>query len=202
MFKALAKTFSFLLHPLFMPTYGLLILFQAGSVVTFMSWEIKAYLLMVVVVNTLLLPMLILPVFVKRKLAKDYSFSERKERFLPLLFSFILFAITLYFLARIPISPVIKLFMLGSTLAVLFTLIINFFWKISIHMVGIGGLLGVLFFVILQMLSSLVGFLLMGVLFSGVIGTSRLYLGVHDLRQIAAGYALGMGTMLCTLYLL
>lgn len=201
MFKVLAKTFSFLLHPLFMPTYGILIMFQAGSVVTFVPWEIKKHVLMVVMANTLLFPMLLLPIFVKRKMAKDYNFSEKQERVLPLLFTFLLFAFTLYFLGGLDLPKIIKLFLLGSTLAVLCTLVINFFWKISIHMVGIGGIMGIIFFIILKLLSSIVGFLLIGFLFSGVIGTSRLYLGEHNIKQIAGGYALGMFTMLFTVYL-
>lgn len=201
MIKVLAKTFSFLLHPLFMPTYGILIMFQAGSVVAFIPWEVKRYLLMVVVANTLLFPMILLPLFVKRKMAKDYQFSEKKERILPLLFTFLLFALTFYFLGGLPIPKIFKLFLLGSTLAVLFTFIVTFFWKISIHMVGIGGLMGIIFFIIMKMLSSILGFLLIGFLFSGVIGTSRLYLGEHNIRQIAGGYFLGMITMLCTVYL-
>lgn len=201
MFKVLAKTFSFLLHPLFMPTYGLLIMFQAGSVVTFIPWDIKRYLLLVVVANTLILPMVLLPLFVKRNMSKDYKFSDRKERILPLLFTFLLFALMLYFVGGLPIPKIIKLFLLGSTLAVLLTLVVNFFWKISIHMVGIGGIVGIIFFVIIKLLLSVVGFLLIGLLFSGVIGTSRLYLGEHNLKQIAGGYLLGMLTMLSTVFL-
>jgi hypothetical protein len=201
MLKVLAKTFSFLLHPLFMPTYGILIMFQAGSVAAFLPWEVKQYVLMVVVANTLVLPMLLLPIFVKRRMAKDYNFSDKKERMLPLLFTFILYAITFYFIGGISLPSIIKGFLLGSTIAILLTFVVNFFWKISIHMVGIGGLMGMIFLVILKLLSSIVGFLLVGFLFSGVIGTSRLYLGEHNLKQIAGGYALGMITMICTIYL-
>lgn len=201
MFKALAKTFSFLLHPLFMPTYAILIMFQAGSVVAFIPWEVKKYVLMVVVANTLILPMMLLPFFVKRKMAKDYKFSDRKERILPLLFTFLLYAFTFYFLGGLPIPKIIKLFMLGSAAAVLLTFVVNFFWKISIHMVGIGGLVGITLFIIFKMFSSLMGFLLIGLLFSGVIGTSRLYLGEHDIKQIAGGYMLGMGVLLVTVSL-
>ena len=201
MLKVLAKTFSFLLHPLFMPTYGILIMFQAGSVAAILPWEVKQYVLMVVVANTLVLPMLLLPIFVKRRMAKDYNFSDKKERMLPLLFTFILYAITFYFIGGVSLPSIIKGFLLGSTIAVLLTFVVNFFWKVSIHMVGIGGLMGMIFLVILKLLSSIVGFLLVGFLFSGVIGTSRLYLGEHNLKQIAGGYALGMITMICTIYL-
>lgn len=201
MLKVLAKTFSFLLHPLFMPTYGILIMFQAGSVAALLPWEVKRYVLLVVVANTLILPMLLLPMFVKRKMAKDYNFSERKERLLPLAFTFFLYGITFYFLGGINLPSIIKLFLLGSTIAVLLTFVVSCFWKISIHMVGIGGLMGIIFLIILKLLSSIVGFLLIGFLFSGVIGTSRLYLGEHDIKQIAGGYALGMVTMICTVYL-
>lgn len=201
MLKVLAKTFSFLLHPLFMPTYGILIMFQAGSVAAILPWEVKQYVLMVVVANTLVLPMLLLPIFVKRRMAKDYNFSDKKERMLPLLFTFILYAVTFYFIGGVSLPSIIKGFLLGSTIAVLLTFVVNFFWKVSIHMVGIGGLMGMIFLVILKLLSSIVGFLLVGFLFSGVIGTSRLYLGEHNLKQIAGGYALGMITMICTIYL-
>lgn len=202
MIKVLAKTFSFLLHPLFMPTYGILIMFQAGSVTELLPWEVKKFILLVVVANTLVLPMALLPLFVKRNLAQSYSFSERKERIFPLILTFIIYLVTFYYLGRMPIPSVIAHFLLGSALAILLTLVVNFFWKISIHMVGIGGLMGIIFFVMLKLLSSIVGFLLIGFLFSGVIGTSRLYLGEHNIKQIAGGYVLGVVTMILTVCLL
>lgn len=201
MFKVLAKTFSFLLHPLFMPTYGILIMFQAGSISTLLPLEVKKYVLLLVVANTLVLPMLLLPIFVKRKIAEDYNFSHKKERALPLLFTFLLYAITFYFIGGVSLPSIVKAFLLGSAIAVLFTFVINFFWKISIHMVGIGGLMGLIFLIILKLFSSIVGFMLVGLLFSGLIGTSRLYLGEHNIRQIAGGYALGLVTMICTVCL-
>jgi membrane-associated phospholipid phosphatase len=69
--------------------------------------------------------------------------------------------------------------------------LINLKWKISIHMVGMGGLTGVDF-----ALSNLFFFnpLLPGcilILLSGLVGSSRMVLRQHSLLQVVVGFAVG-----------
>lgn len=66
------------------------------------------------------------------------------------------------------------------------------FWKISLHAIGVGGLLAFTtvlwwFFDAID-ISILAGIFLM----AGITGTARLYLGVHTKYQVWMGYLVGM----------
>ena len=74
------------------------------------------------------------------------------------------------------------------------TAIINLKYKISAHMVGIGGLLGSLIVVSYVLKYNAVPQLSVLVLLAGVIATCRLYLKAHEPKQIYSGFFLGFLT--------
>jgi membrane-associated phospholipid phosphatase len=92
--------------------------------------------------------------------------------------------------------------MLGASVIVIIAFIINFWWKISIHMTAIGGMLGAfmavtyLFFVNTLIIQILI------LLCSGIIGASRLQLKAHQPPQIYGGFLLGFLVMTVIFFLL
>lgn len=87
---------------------------------------------------------------------------------------------------------VLRGLILGATLAIIFTLIINLYTKISAHMVGIGGLAGAFIAISyrLQMPFELVIFTVIAA--AGLIGFARLALKAHTPGQVYAGFFVGM----------
>ena len=85
--------------------------------------------------------------------------------------------------------------MAGASAALLFTLIITLQWKISAHMVGIGGAVGA--FTGLLALHDPFPFIALAavIIIAGALGTARLLASDHTPGQIHAGAALGF---LCT----
>ena len=79
---------------------------------------------------------------------------------------------------------------ISFTLATLLVFCINLFWKISIHCVGVGGAIVLLF--------SIIGFGMAwpGVLIALLVGWARLHLGAHTVPQVLAGFILGAGVSL------
>lgn len=75
--------------------------------------------------------------------------------------------------------------------------IITYFWKISLHMIGLGGLLAYILLLLfvrgLQYgLPSEIDILLSSViLLSGIVGSARLYLCAHTPAQVYVGYIVG-----------
>ena len=81
------------------------------------------------------------------------------------------------------------------------TLLITLGWKISAHMVGIGGLVGVVFG--LMLIHGAQAPILLGVLFLlvGALGTARLIVTDHSPAQIYIGGLLGLFcTFSCVLF--
>ena len=191
MFKFFAKIASILFHPLLMPTLGLLIIFQLSANVFHLPYEAKRIILIIVGINTLLLPLLIIPMFYRLSIIKTLHMHNHRERVMPLLFTTIPYVFSFYFLNRLPIYSEIPMFMLGASVAVALTLVVSIWWKISIHMVGIGGIAGLLFSLYFLYQSNGFFSLLVAIMLAGIVAWARLYLSAHKPIQVYAGFALG-----------
>ncbi|MDY0201964.1 MAG: hypothetical protein WC951_00240 [Bacteroidales bacterium] len=193
MAKLIARIVSVLLHPLIMPVYGLLVIFQTnGDVMLQIPFQAKRVLLAVVAINTLVLPILVLPVFRKMNIIKSLQMESHRERILPILFTLIPYIFSFYFLMRLPILSEISLFMLGATLAVLAALVISIWWKISIHMIGIGGLVGLTLALTYNIQYSELPYLILSIMLSGIVAWARLHLNTHSPSQVYAGFGIGV----------
>ena len=88
--------------------------------------------------------------------------------------------------------------MLLMSVALLLTFLISFYWKISAHSVGIGGVIGMLMVLNTQfegnvLLYPIVGLIVVG----GFVISARLALQAHTLAETAAGFLMGFATGLC-----
>ena len=114
----------------------------------------------------------------------------------------VILALSFTYLAIYP--PTMKMFLvggaflsllMGACVALLFSLCINFFWKISAHTLGIGGLLGGIMGVArIHLINPYWGFIII-LLAAGLVGTSRIFLKRHTPMQVYAGFCLGF---ICT----
>ena len=81
--------------------------------------------------------------------------------------------------------------LLGACVALIIALVINFFWKISAHMLGIGGLLGgIMGIAQIHMMNPYWAFIIVFII-AGLLGTSRIFLRKHTPMQVYAGFCLG-----------
>lgn len=200
MTKTFANIVSVLLHPMLMPTYGLLVIFQTNSSLFLLPYEAKRIIFIIVAINTLALPLLMIPLFHRLTIIKSIQMHSHRERIIPIAFTIIPYVFSYFFLKKLPIVSEVSLFMLGASIAIVITLIITIWWKISIHMVGIGGVTG-LFFALSQKLYIDINWYLMGVIIlAGIVAWARLALDSHKPSQVYVGFALGSVTLaLCVL---
>ncbi|MCK4288907.1 MAG: hypothetical protein KAW86_06865, partial [Bacteroidales bacterium] len=84
----------------------------------------------------------------------------------------------------------------GATFLLIITLIINFFWKISIHMIGIGGMLGTLIGLSFLWMIDIPFLIILLILCSGITGFARLKLNAHNPAQVYTGFVIGTSFML------
>ena len=78
----------------------------------------------------------------------------------------------------------------------LFLSFISYFWKISAHLVGWGGLVGLILILSLRFNTDLMLFLILAILSSGFIGFARLKLEAHNPLQVYSGFLLGFVIMI------
>lgn len=191
----LAAITSYLLHPIFMPLIGLVIILNSGIYSVELPGEFKNYLYLMTGLCTLVLPLSFLPVLIYFQYVKEFTISERRERLIPLFFTTICFYAGYYFVSRFSPVKVINLFLLSSTMVVLLLLIISLFWKISIHSAGIGGIMGLIIILSASYSVDMTFFMSATVLLSGIIITARLLLNKHTLAELLTGYLVGIAAV-------
>ena len=196
--KFFAKTLSILFHPLLMPSLGVMIIFYSGSYVSFLPSDVKKIILLVVGANTLGLPLIMMPLFIQFKVINSFAMETNKERILPLTFTLIPYILSVYFLIKLPIPFIITSFMLGATIAVALCLIISYWWKISIHLVGIGGIIGFLISFSIRLYTNILPLLIICIVAAGLLASARLFLKAHKPSQVFLGFLLGFFIMLIT----
>jgi hypothetical protein len=190
--EKLAKLFSYIFHPLLMPTYGFaLLFFTKNYIATFTPSNLKLVILGVTFIFTFLLPAINALILLKMGRIKSLEMETSSERIIPYgsaaLYYFALFY--LFYNAQFP--SIFKILILGATISILLTLIINFKWKISAHTIGIGGIAGAALGIIYRLQLDL-HFILMVIIFcSGIVAYARLKLNAHTPAQVYTGFTLG-----------
>ncbi len=185
-----ARITSIVFHPLLIPTLGFILLFNSGFYFSMLPWNVKKFILLVVLLSTCLLPALSI-----RLLSLSPKFDIRMERntdrILPLLFSSISYYIGYLILLQFPVFPIYKFFLIASILVQVALLLISFVWKISAHAAAIGGLVGGFFALSFRLQENPVMILILLILIAGMVGSARLILKKHTSLQVYAGFLLG-----------
>lgn len=192
-----ARFLSTVLHPLLIPTLGMIILFNLETYVAYSIPQQARWLIMLIVlVNTAIAPLLTVFMLKKTRIVKDVMLDERSDRLFPLMFTALFFFLTYYLLKMVTMPSVVYFYIIGASLLVVSCLVISFYWKISIHMTSAGGLTGFLIVTSLLLKLNINMLIIMAILVSGLLGFSRIRLGSHTPAQVYAGYTLGVGGML------
>ena len=187
-----ARFLSIVLHPALMPAYAIFLIFQLSSYLNYTTpYSVKLVLFTVVVFNTFIMPVFIVYLLLKRGYIKSFNMEERNERSVPFVVQAILMMITYYMLLRLELPRIFYLMLLGAAISVLIVVLINLKWKISIHMVGIGGIAGMLLGLSTLLFLDLRMPVIISILFAGILGTARLRMGAHRPAQIYVGYLVG-----------
>ena len=190
--EKIPKLISLIFHPLLIPSYLFISVFNMNSYVSLLIPTTAKFLIFsLVFIATFLFPLLIILIMKRRGLIKSLQMESKEERVYPFLLTGIFFFLSYYMLKQIQISEVFHLFLLGITILVFLSLLINFFSKISIHMVGIGGMAGALTGISIRINLDLVLLISFTILLAGFIGFARLKLKSHQPIQIYTGYLLG-----------
>ena len=192
-----AKTVSYLLHPLLLPSYSLLILFNmqvyfSAAIPSKAKWMIAV----LIFITTCLLPMLFSALMSRLGIIRSLQMNSREERIWPFVITAIFYYLGYYLLLQLNLSPVFILFMLGAFISVVAGLITSFFWKISVHMIGMGGLAGAFTSLSLKLMLDMPLLIIILILLSGLTGFARLKLGAHSPAQVLVGFIAGFGVFL------
>jgi hypothetical protein len=202
--KNFANIITYLFHPLLMATYGCLIIFFCLTdtiYFVFTPLKLKLILTLTVFAFTFLLPVLNLLILYKLNYVSSLKIENRKERTFPLIMTALCYFGLFYMIYDFNIWPAIKLFVLGGGICILFAAIINMWWQISAHMIGIGGLFGVLLAICYYMQMPVLTAISIILLLAGCIGSARLFLQAHTPNQVYIGFIFGCAVQFSLFFL-
>lgn len=190
----LATLLSTLFHPLLMPTYGIAIALYTSYMRIFGD-RLLGIVIVGVLLTTCILPSLGIYILYKLGHISDFRLHERTERTIPYLINFACYVACYLYLYRFGIPGWIIAFIAGAIVALIISLFINRYWKISAHMVAAGSMVTLVFlmsFYGLMLTPYILPLQIASVLLAGAIGSSRILLKRHTLGQVGAGFALGI----------
>ena len=187
----LAKTCSYLFHPLLMPLYSLQMLLIIHSQLNlFLPLKTKIILLAITFIFTALLPALNIFLLVKTKFISNVFLEQRKERTLAYIAAILFYLSEYYLLKEVELFSIPRLLILGATISLVLAFCINFFWQISTHAIGVGGLIGATLALLSKINATAIIPLL--ILIAGLVSFSRLKLNAHTPAQVYCGFLLGL----------
>ena len=192
----LAKFISTVLSPLLTPSYGLFMALSISPKVLD-STGARIKLLVIFFGITCVLPMATIAVVHNFKFIRDKRMIKREERLIPYITGTIYYAVAVWYLAYTHEPQWLVMLCAGGALACLISTIVNLKWKISAHMAGMAGVLGMLWqldAMNLEVISPawMMLFIVVAIMLCGVLGTARLLLKRHDVFQIVAGFINGL----------
>lgn len=198
-----AKIISILFHPLLVPTYAMLLMMdlQIHSILI-MPVKYRYIIVVFVFLTTFILPSIAIFILLKIGKIKSLEMRSQQERILPMIIIAAAFYVTYYILKQTSFTGLMALFMVGATMLVLVSLVINYITKISLHMTAWGGMFGVFFGFAISHHYNLTTILFLILLVIGTVGTARLKLNAHTPAQVYSGFLLGASIMVSLFYLI
>jgi hypothetical protein len=198
MANLLTRGISYVFHPILIPLYILMALFHQDLFFSLLiPAKSKLILTCVVGVTTIVLPLFSVWIFYRLKVVTSLNMNAREERIYPLLVIAIFYYMTYYLLKSFPISFIFSYYMLGSTFLVICALITSFWMKISLHMIGVGGFLGVFLGLSIKLSMNITELILPAILLAGIVGSARLNENSHKPTEIYSGFLAGVCVMVC-----
>ena len=191
MLKLLAQFIAYLLHPLLMPTwlFATMMFYFPASIQPTQAWIL---IIILIFGMTFILPLLNMLFFKMTGTIQNFQLQDRRDRVLPFIFVTIVYAgITIMIFWKMNFPLVFKLMVIITGLSVLAT-ISTFFFKISVHALATGGMVGILLaFVTLLATFELMFPSICILILAGITMSSRLLLNAHNAKEVTWGGILG-----------
>lgn len=184
------KIISTVLHPIVIPTIGVLLYFSFVA----RSIERKQQLLLLALIFgiTYIIPVLTLIVLKSLGVIRDFQLATIRERRMPVLLMMLLFYFLGNTLVSLPFLRDLGFLFYGTAISLLLVyLLFAFRLKSSLHLLSMGAALG-FFLALINIYSlALMPIVMVFILLSGLLASSRLYLNAHSPKEVLVGFGLG-----------
>ncbi len=188
----LSRALSWVLHPFIVPLYVIGFMLLTDGFLSRLPVSVKNYLAWVVMLYAAIVPMLSIAFMRGLGLIKNLGLHSQRSRILPLMVGTICYLLCAITLSEVAVATLVRKFVLAAVCCEVLALVVTPFWKISLHLICMGGVTAM--FTLLSVAGAGQHFwaLIATILLSGALASARLHLGAHNPSQIAAGYFGGL----------
>lgn len=186
-----AKVLSVLFTPFYLPILGLLILF-IFSYLSLLPLTYKLFLLLMFYLFTVFLPTALIRFYRRYQGWTLIELGSRERRAIPYVIFIFSYLLCYYIMAATHVPHFMWSILIAALVIQVACAIINLFIKISTHTAAIGGVTGALLAFSVIFSFNPVWWLCIVLLLAGMVGTSRMILRQHSLRQVVLGYLAGV----------
>lgn len=189
--KKILPAFSYILHPLFISVYAVLIFFLFGDHY-FLYPDIYLVIIQIVII-TIFIPVTFYYLLLSMGKVDSIMLAKRNQRIIPL----VIHAILLYILIKksITVDNFLELhfFFLGSLMSTFLALLFIYFkQKVSLHMIGITALTVFTIGLSLHFQVRLIVLIVPLILCNGLVASSRLEMKAHTYTELLLGAIIGI----------
>ena len=189
--KIFSNILSVIFHPLLVPLFAFALLF-VFSYLNIMPLPYQLFVLSIVGTFTVLAPGLFIGIY---KWINKWNFeelNERKRRFIPYLLTMMSYMTCLITMWKLHFPHYFSGILVSALIAMTICTILNFHWKVSVHLAGCGMYIGGLLSYSLLFYFNPVWWLCGFILLSGIQGTARISYYQHTLLEVILGFMTGM----------
>lgn len=186
-----SRLLSSIFRPVYYPTVGFVILFSL-TYMSLLPWVLRLWILGLVYLFTVSLPSM--GVYIYRRL-HGWSLLElrkQKHRLVPYGIHLLCYNILMYLLSSIHMPRFALAILVVSLMIQLVCVVVNHWYKISMHSAGTGGVIGVTVAYSAIFGYNPVWWLCGAILLSGLVMSSRMILRQHTLWQVLGGTLIGV----------
>lgn len=189
---AISHFLSWILVPMFMPVYGIILCFSL-TVLAFTGFGTRLVFTLITAAFNVVVPAIIILILKKLGFIRDIGLNNRQERFIPYIVSIVCLIGTAVFMHFKGAPTFLVMFFMGGAATGIAEVVINRWWKISVHAAGIAGIVALLLYILQSQytMPSTLTWLMISIGAAGLLGSARIWLGRHTLWQVLAGYAVG-----------
>jgi hypothetical protein len=205
--NSIARIVSFILHPLFMPSYLFTLLsFTVPLALNPIPVQNHKAFIILIFIMTCALPLLVGAILRTFGMISSFQVVDRKERILPFfMISFVYIGLTFMFFwkSRVDLQDNFLKLMIIIDGLVLISALITLFMKVSIHSVSMWGVIGIIVALNNTNEQGVLFYpILVAIVLAGVVMSSRLLLGAHSLREVMWGSIAGFATSITGMMIL
>jgi len=185
-----ARLLSAIFRPSYYPVVGFVILF-AFTYLSMLPWVYKLWVLGMVYCFTIALPALGTYIYRRIQGWRAHELRHQHKRMVPYAINILCYLACLHIMVRMHLPLFMSAIIAVSLLIQCICVLINIYWKISMHSAGSGGIIGALLAYSVIFTFNPVWWLCGAILLSGLVMTSRLILRQHTLWQVLGGTLVG-----------